>query len=205
MARKKITLEFLSPVTVFFSLMCALVFILYQTGTHSIVETFFSVGGNASSSTPFERNSIYDYITIFTHVFGHTSGLLLTLNLTCILLLGPNIENAYGKGLTVLMLIIVAFITGVLSTVLVDTSVTGAQGIVCLFLILTILSYAKTKSICVSILFVCILYLVSIFGYTPSSSISAKIVPMIGALCASVFGFIDFFEQTKPVQRKKKE
>ncbi len=204
MARKKITIQATAPVTLLFSAICILVFILQHATPLQVVETIFTVGGNASSSTPFNRTSIQDYITIITHVFGNTTWQHLALSTLSILLLGPSIEEAYGKGLLILMLSITAFITGVLSTLFVSTQISGSQGIVILFLIVSILSHAKTKSIPLSILFASLLYVVSIFIDSETPSISEKIIPCLGALCGSTFAFIDFFEQTKPVPRKKR-
>ncbi len=202
MAQKKIHISFDSPITLLLTLFCIIVFILDNISFHGIIDSFFAVGGNASSTYPFNRFSFADYITIFIHVFAHKEAHVLILNTACILLLGPQIEQAYGKILYILMIIITAFITGVLSTLLSQSHIYGAQGVVTLLFIISVLAQAKTKIVPSTIIVATISYI----AYTlieGTQTTTEKIVPMIGALCASVFGFIDFFEQTKPIKRKK--
>ncbi len=203
MARKKITVGFEAPITLLFSIISIGVFLVQFFSSQNFVDIYFSVGGNASSATPFDRTSLFDYISILTHVFAHTSVPTFVIHTLCILFLGPQIEASYGKGLYILMITITAFISGVFSTLFVSTQLIGSQGIVVLFFILTILAHAKTKTVSCSII---IAFLLQIFFTFENSnaSFSEKIIPFIGALCGSVFGFIDFFEQTKPTPRKRK-
>ncbi len=204
MARKKVQIAFVAPITITLSLLCVLVFILEKVSFHGILDNIFTVGGNASSTHPFDRASFQSYITIFTHIFGHTTWVMLALNCSYILLLGPQIEEAYGKALLLLMIAITAFVNGIASTLFVSSHMAGAQGIVILFIIVTILSYAKTKEIPMTIVIMSAVYTVTVVLDSSVSGVPEKIIPFIGALCASIFGFIDFFEQSKPVPRKKR-
>ncbi len=203
MARKKISVGFTAPITTIFSLLCIAVFLIQASAPQHITNLLFFVGGNSSSPTPFDRTSIFDYLTIFTHLFGSKNAYTLLINTAYILLLSPRIEQAYGKGLLSLMFIITAFITGVLSTLFVSTHVMGAQGIVFLLLLLNILADAKTKTIPITIIFSSLLYVSFITFDSTTIGVAEKITPFIGSLCASIFGFIDFHEQTKPISRKK--
>ncbi len=129
----------------------------------------------------------------------------MALNILCILLLGPNIEEAYGKAIFVLMITIASFATGVLCTIFVTSLIFGAQEVAQLLIILTILAYAKTKTIPLTIVLFATVYVVSHIVDSSITGIPEKTIPIIGSLCASVFGFIDFAEQRKPKPRKKKQ
>ncbi len=203
MARKKISISSNAPITLFFAFACICVFIIQYFNGSTTASNFFAVGGNSLSDTPFDRLSIVSYISIIVHIFSHSTWNTLTLNIACILLLGPQIEKAYGKALYSLMIVLSAFVCGVLCTVFVSTQISGAESTVLLFIVLSILSQAKEKTIPSTLVCVLIIYVLFIF-FDTNVSISEKIVTLVGSLCASIFGFIDFFEQTKPIPRKKK-
>ncbi len=203
MARKKITITFEAPITLLFSLTCIIIFLVQFSLPPHFVQNYLSVGGNATSTTPFNYTSAIDYTSIFLHVFAHTSWTMLAINMFSLLFLGPEIEKSYGKALYILMIVITAFVSGVLCTLFVNTQLLGAQGITILLFVLTLLSHAKTKTIPFNLILLFLLYLFFIIFETNADS-SEKIVPFIGALCASLFGFIDFFEHTKKAPRKKR-
>ncbi len=205
MPRKKISIAFHFPITLFFSIICITVFTLHNSPYQGIIDSFFTVGGNASSATPFDATSLSDYASLILHIFGHNTWPVLSINIICILLLGGNVELDYGKTLLVLMYCICAFISGVLSTILVPNHLLGSQGIVVLLIILSILSSAKTKSISFNVILVLIIYLVSVLFYFDTNPLIVKIIPIIGALCASIIGFVDFFDYSKPTPRKRRQ
>jgi membrane associated rhomboid family serine protease len=71
------------------------------------------------------------YIRIFTHVLGHTDTEHYFSNVFLFLLLAPMIEEKYGSKPLLIMILVTAFITGVLNLILFPhTALLGASGIV---------------------------------------------------------------------------
>lgn len=93
------------------------------------------------------RTSLTDpmqYIRLFSYILGHGSWQHFSSNFLIILLLGPMLEEKYGSEQLIKMILITALITGVLNTLLFDTGLIGASGIV--FMMILLSSFANVKA-----------------------------------------------------------
>ena len=77
------------------------------------------------------------YIRLFGHVLGHVDFYHYYNNFLIILLVGPMLEEKYGSKNLVIMILITAFITGLLNNALFNTALLGASGIVFMFICLS--------------------------------------------------------------------
>ena len=78
------------------------------------------------------------YVRLFTHVLGHSGWSHFMGNATYILLLGPMMEEKYGSSSLVKVILITAFVTGVVNYIFFPSvALCGASGVVFAFIILT--------------------------------------------------------------------
>ncbi len=175
-------LKFNSPVILGFSLVCVAVFVLDKLMAGSLMP-FFTLGNvNASSGL--------SILTLFTHVIGHANIEHLLGNLTFILLLGPIVEEKYGDMRTLFMMLITAFVTGILNLLFFHTGLMGASGIV--FMLILLVSFTNTKSgeIPVTFILIAILFIGKEVIESLKTDQISQFAHIIGGLCGSVFGFV---------------
>lgn len=173
-------LKFNSPVILGFSLICVAVFFLDKIMAGNLMP-YFALG-HVSFNQP------VSLITLFTHVIGHASIEHLIGNLTFILLVGPIIEEKYGDMRTMLMMLVTAFVTGLLNLVLFNTGLLGASGIV--FMLILLVSFTNTKSgeIPITFILVALLFVGKEILYSLSTDQISQFAHIIGGVCGSVFG-----------------
>ena len=88
------------------------------------------------------------YVRLFTHVLGHSGWSHFMGNATYILLLGPMMEEKYGSSSLVKVILITAFVTGVVNYIFFPSvALCGASGVVFAFIILTSFTGFKTGEI----------------------------------------------------------
>lgn len=176
-------LKFNSPVILGFSLVCVAVFVLDKLMAGTLMPYFTLGNVNASSGL--------SILTLFTHVIGHASIEHLLGNLTFILLLGPIVEEKYGDMRTLFMMLITAFVTGILNLLFFHTGLMGASGIV--FMLILLVSFTNTKSgeIPVTFILIAILFIGKEVIESLKTDQISQFAHIIGGLCGSIFGFIN--------------
>jgi len=174
-------LKFNSPVILGFSLLCVAVFAVDKLMAGQLMPWFAL--GHLSLDRP------ATLVTLFTHVIGHASLEHLMGNLTFILLLGPIIEEKYGQATLLVMILITAFVTGVLNVLLFHTGLLGASGVV--FMLILLVSFTNTRSGEVPVTFILVALL--FVGKEVLQSLQAdqisQFAHIIGGVCGGVFGF----------------
>ena len=175
-------LKFNAPVILTFSLVCVAVFVLDKILVGQIIPYFFSLG-HVSLVNPIS------ILTLFTHVLGHASLEHLIGNLTFILLVGPIVEEKYGDRRTLLMIVITAFITGLLNILFFHTGLLGASGIV--FMLILLVSFTNTKSgeVPVTFILIAILFIGKEVMQSLQNDQISQFAHIIGGVCGSFFGF----------------
>lgn len=175
-------IKYNSPVVLTFALICTAVFFIDGSLAGAIMP-YFTVGTAVNWSSPL---SIF---TLVSHVIGHASIEHLLGNLTFILLVGPIIEEKYGSGKTLVMILVTALITGVINISLFSTGLMGASGIVFMFILLVSFTNTTSGQIPLTFILVALLFL----GKEVLASLSADQVSqfahIMGGICGSVFGF----------------
>ena len=152
MKKNKLKITFNAPVTLAFVFLAFLVLLLgIVTGGSSTQLLFMTY--RASLLSPLT------WLRFFTHVLGHGGWDHYVGNTAYILLLGPMVEEHYGRWNTVLVILVTAAVTAVLGLVFAPSAVIlGASGIVSAFLLIASLTLREDRTIPVTFILLALLY-----------------------------------------------
>lgn len=169
----------------YFFLSLAVLLLNYFTKGKS--NTYLFSAGRGSIFNPFT------YIRLFTHVLGHENWNHFRNNFLYILLIGPMIEEKYGSFNLLIMILITAFITGVINCIFSKKSILGASGIVFMLILLSSFVNIQVGTIPITFILICIFYIISeiIDGLFKKDNIS-HFSHILGAVCGFVYGFFFF-------------
>jgi rhomboid protease GluP len=174
-----------SPVILSYAFICTAIMVLAQILGQGFLR-FFMVPGNMGGFRLFSL----DVLKLVTHTMGHANWPHLLGNFTFILLIGPILEERYGSGLLVLMMLVTAFVTGLLNVFLFPTGLLGASGIVFMFILLISFTNVKKGEIPITFIIVVLLFIgQEIYrGIAEKNNIS-EFAHIIGGLFGGIFGF----------------
>jgi len=173
-----------APVTLSFALISVIVLALDQLTGSALTERFFSVGGTMNWGNP------VDYIRLFTHVIGHANWSHLLSNFAFILLLGPILEEKYGSTNVLVMILITAFVTGLLNVLFFSTGLLGASGVVFMTILLVSFTNFRKGEVPLTFILIVVLYLTrEIIAAFQQDSVS-QFAHIAGGFCGSLFGFL---------------
>jgi rhomboid protease GluP len=175
-----------APVTLTYALVASLVLasdLLLGTG---LIPELFTV----PSAGAFSFSSVPDWVRLFTHVVGHSGWSHLIGNFAFILLLGPILEEKHGSLPILLMILVTAFITGLLNVLFSDYALLGASGVVFMMILLVSFTNFRNGEIPLTFLLVIALYVVrELLGSFEQDGI-AQFAHIAGGICGSMFGFL---------------
>jgi membrane associated rhomboid family serine protease len=138
----------------------------------------------------FNLSNPLDYFRIFSHVLGHKDMEHLMGNFTLILLLGPILEEKYSSKSLLWLMLITAFITAVLNTLMFNTGLMGASGIVFLFILLASFTTFKSGELPLTFILVFFLFIgQEAFRSFQDDNVS-QFAHILGGMVGSVFGFV---------------
>lgn len=142
------------------------------------------------------RGSLWNpltYLRLFTHILGHENWNHFRNNFLYILLIGPMIEEKYGSNNLLIMILITAFVTGVINCIFSKKRILGASGIAFMLILLSSLVNIQSGTIPITLILICIFYLASelIDGLFKKDNIS-HLSHILGAICGFVYGFYIF-------------
>jgi len=203
MVRKFLGISYNAPLTLSFSLICIIIFILDNTSLPGLILAVFSASGSQASSVAFDWTQPVEYLRLFVHVLGHANWQDLAGSLVFILLLGPVVEERYGSLILLLMFVVTAFVTGILNAVFLDTSLLGASGIAFMMILLATFGTAHSNGMPLSFILVLILYVGSEISTAFVSGSIANFAHLAGGLCGSLFAFVDLSEKRKRRTKKR--
>lgn len=173
-----------APVTLTFAIMCLAVLGISALSGGKSNALLFSVYRSAPSDP-------LTYVRVFTHVMGHAGVEHYFGNFMLILLLGPIVEEKYGSKRMLIMMVITAFVTGILNILLFPKiMLLGASGIVFMLIILSSFVNMQSGRIPVTfILVVCVYIGREIFlGVSVQDNIS-RISHIAGGVCGAGIGY----------------
>ncbi len=139
------------------------------------------------------RTSLADpmfYIRLFTHVIGHADWQHFLGNFMLILLVGPMLEEKYGSDKLLIMIVVTAFITGLINVIFFETGLLGASGIAFMLILLSSFANNKDGEIPLTLILVSFAYIGNeiISGFISKDNIS-QITHIIGGVCGAISGF----------------
>ena len=181
---KKIVIRFNAPVILTFALLSLLALLLGNWTNGAATHQYFSV----------YRSSLSDpltYVRFFGHVLGHADYEHYMGNLLLLLLVGPGLEEKYGSGTMVWMILVTALVTGLVHFVFFPGSaLLGASGVVFMMIVLSSFTAMRRGEIPVTLILVVIFYLGGeiMNGLFKKDNIS-QITHIVGGLCGLIFGF----------------
>ena len=181
---KKLKVTFNAPVTLMFVMICFAALILNAATGGWANNHLFSV----------YRSSLFSpltYVRFFGHVIGHASFDHFLGNMMTLLIIAPLLEEKYGSGNILFVILTTAFTTGILSFILFPrVQLLGASGVVFAFILLSSITSVKEGEIPLTFILVAVIYLgqqvydgifvddnVSNFGH------------ILGGICGSVIGY----------------
>ena len=177
-------IQYNAPVTLTFAVVClAVLGISVISGGKSNV-LLFSVYRSPLSDP-------LGYIRVFTHVIGHAGIDHYFSNFMLILLLGPIVEEKYGSKRILIMMVITAFITGMINILFFPgIMLLGASGIVFMLIILSSFVNLQNGRIPVTFILVVGIYLGrEIFlGISVQDNIS-RLSHIAGGVCGAGIGY----------------
>ena len=183
-------LRYNAPVTLTFSLMCAAVLLLgqltpKQDGVSTLIITYFSI-----SPLGFSFSNPLSWMRLLTHVMGHANWTHLIANFSFILLIGPILEEKYGSGPILFMMVVTALATGLLDVFLIKADLLGASGIVFTLILLSSFTNIRSGEIPITFLLIVALYLVKEFLDALTPSPIANVAHIAGGAIGAAFGFL---------------
>ena len=146
-------LDYNAPVILTFALMSFAVLCLGWLTAGKTTTMFFCVYGSSWSDP-------LTYVRLFGHVLGHADLSHYLGNIMLFLLIGPVVEEHYGSGRLLVMILLTALIIGLINMLLFPTvGLLGASGIVFMLIILGSMASGAHGRIPVTFLLVTVLYL----------------------------------------------
>jgi membrane associated rhomboid family serine protease len=178
-------LKYNAPVILTFVLLCTVLLVLSDTLLPGLIPAWFAVGPRGS----FRFDRLHSYITLFSHILGHSSWEHLAGNMLLILVIGPLLEEIYGASEMIFMIAVTAFVTGLANNIFFSTGLLGASGIVFMLVLLASFTNFRKGEIPLTFILVLILYvgqeILASFGQDDISHFAH----IAGGLCGSLFGF----------------
>ena len=142
-----------------------------------------------------ERASLLNpltYVRFFTHELGHVDYSHFSSNFLKILLLGPMIEEKYGSINFLIMILITAFITGVINFIIGKSRLCGASNISFMLIILSSIVNIADKKIPLTLVLIILFYIVDEIKdiLTRKKDGISHVGHLTGAICGGILGFI---------------
>jgi len=181
-----------SPVVLTFTLICTVVMLVDSYSIGGFTQSLFTVYPDMNYADPLT------YFRMVSHVAGHASWGHLVGNLTLILLLGPMLEEKYGSRNLLLMILVTALVTGILSATVFSSGLLGASGVVFMFIILSSLTNFRAGQIPLTFILVVVLFLGNEFVSSFANDNIAQFAHIAGGICGSVFGYLVGNGNNKP-------
>ncbi|OPJ62391.1 rhomboid family intramembrane serine protease [Clostridium oryzae] len=131
-----------------------------------------------------------EYVRLFSYILGHANWEHLSGNFIIILMVGPMLEEKYGSKVLVRLILITAFISGVIHMFLFNDMLLGASGIVYMFIILSSFVNAREGEIPLTLIIVfCIFVGKEIYEGVVSPDNISQMTHIIGGICGAFFAF----------------
>jgi len=177
-------IQYNAPVTLTFAIVSALVLLLSHVTSGTSDRLLFMVY-RAPLSDPLM------YLRLVTHALGHANMSHYLNNFIIILLVGPMLEEKYGTKWMVIMMLVTAFITGVLWIIMSPAAKLGASGIVFMLILLSSFTNLQKGRIPLTLILAIVIYLGrEIISAATLDNNIAYMSHIVGGVCGALFGFI---------------
>ena len=140
-----------------------------------------------------ERSSLLNpltYLRLFTHILGHSDWSHFSNNYLKILLLGPLIEEKYGSINLLIMILMTAFITGIVNFIKGDTRLNGASNITFMLIVLSAFVNISDNKIPLTLVLIILFYITDEVINIKKDDDIAHYGHITGAICGGIFGYM---------------
>ena len=177
---KKITWN--SPVILSFALISLIALGLNTITNGTTNYLIFSVYGRSLLNPLF-------YLRLFTHVLGHADLSHYMNNMLLFLLVGPMLEEKYGSNRLLIVILVVALVTGIAHIIIApNTMLLGASGVVFAFILLSAVTGSK-EGIPLTFIIAALLYIgTQIYEGVFNIDNVSQLTHIIGGIIGGVFG-----------------
>lgn len=182
--KRRLKISYNSPAVLTFVLICLMVLVINILTMGQIIPFLFTTY-HSSLANPLT------YIRFFTHVLGHVGWSHLINNASFILLLGPMLEEKYGSTTILKIIVITAFVTGIVNYIFFpNVGLCGASGIVFAFIIMASFTGFNSGEIPLTFILVAVIYIGQqvVEGITVSDNIS-NLAHIIGGAVGALLGY----------------
>ena len=174
-------IKYNSPVILTYSILSICILTFCSSGS---LAKYFSSPAHLSFLNP------YFYFRLVSYIAGHGGWSHLIGNLMIILLVGPLLEEKYGSGKLLEMILVTAIITGLLNAFLFSTSLTGGSGIAFMLILLGSFSNIKSKEIPLTFIIIAVLFIGSEVASTLKIDRISQFSHLVGGFSGAGYGFI---------------
>lgn len=177
-------IQYNSPVVLTFAIISLIALILNTITLGATNTLLFSV----YRSSP---KSIFTYIRLFCHVFGHANLEHYVSNMMMFLLLGPIVEEKYGSKNLVSLIAITAVCTGLVNLLLFSkAALLGASGVVFCLVVLASMTSFSSGRIPLTMILVMVLYLgQEIYTGLFTRDNVSQLTHIVGGVIGCVYGY----------------
>ncbi len=184
--RSNSKISFNSPVILGFTAICLI----------SLVLSMFTNGASNNMIFSVYRSSLLNpltYVRFFGHVFGHASWSHFMNNIMYILIIGPLLEEKYGKIDMIMIIAVTAFVTGLINFIFFPgVQLLGASGVVFAFILLSSFTSFQDGKIPVTFILVAVIYIgQQVYNGVFEKNNISELTHIIGGIVGSAFGFIE--------------
>ncbi len=180
-----------SPVILTYALICLFVLLMGMLTENVTTNLLFCVYRSGFDDPLF-------YFRLFGHVLGHISVEHFFSNFMLILLIGPILEEKYGSKCILLMILAIAFVTGVLNVIISNNALLGASGIAFMFIILVSFVNFEKGRIPLTFILVIIIYIgQEVFSSINSVDNVSRITHIVGGIFGAAIGFTLNYRKSK--------
>ena len=131
------------------------------------------------------------YVGLVSHILGHASWEHLLGNFMLILLIGPILEERFGSGRLLLMILVTALVTGIINVTISSDALLGASGIVFMMILLASTANIREGEIPITFILVALIYLGGeIYRALSKDDQISQMAHLIGGATGAVFGFM---------------
>ena len=173
-----------SPVILTYSLICVIVLGIGWLTNNSSTTQFFMLFFSSFSDPLL-------YLRVFTYVFGHYNWAHFISNITMLLLVGPLVEEKYGRNSLIRMMVITTVVGAIVHLLTSSAGALGASGIIFMLVLLASFSNSRRGEIPLTFVLVCIIFLGGeiIAAFTIDDNVS-RIGHLVGGILGAFLGFL---------------
>ncbi|MBU3190457.1 rhomboid family intramembrane serine protease [Clostridium bowmanii] len=183
MINKLKKIQYNSPVILTFTFLALISYLLCYLTNGVLTRLLFS-NYRTSFLDPMQ------YVRLFSYILGHANWAHFSGNFIIILITGPLLEEKYGSKVLVQLILITAFVTGIIHIVFSGSALLGASGIVYMFIILSSFTNTEKGKIPLTLIIVFFVFVGrEIFGGAFTQDNISQLAHIIGGCCGALFAF----------------